>query len=86
MKIEQSQLLLEKCLHHFPVHPEAEPALCLAQVDSTGSLVKLDARGVPVEALEGKNDANMIANSMNANILLNINANMQMLRRFQSIG
>ena len=74
MKIEQSQLLLEKCLHHFPVHPEAEPALRLAQVDSTGSLVELDARGVPVEALEGKNDANMFAN-INTNIFANMNTN-----------
>ena len=55
------QLLLEKGLHHFPAHPEAEPALRLAQVDRPGSLVELDARGVPVEALEGNilKDANM---------------------------
>ena len=28
-------LLFEKGLHHFPVHPEVEPALRLAQVDRT---------------------------------------------------
>ena len=65
MKVEiydkGKKLLLEKGLHHFPVHPEAEPALRLAEVDRPGSLVELDAWGVPVEALEDNilNDANM---------------------------
>ena len=40
---DEGKLLLEKGLHDFPVHPEAEPALGLAEVDRPGSLVELDA-------------------------------------------
>ena len=40
---QREELLLEKGLHDFPVHPEAEPALGLAEVDRPGSLVELDA-------------------------------------------
>ena len=47
-----AQLLLEESLHHFPVHPEAKPALLLTQVDRPSSLVELNAGGIPVEALQ----------------------------------